>query len=48
MIAEDVLGREERHQLDFQIPGWKGANPSVPVGEAYTESQRHLAGERFA
>lgn len=29
IMAEDILGREERNQLDFQIPGWKGAKTSV-------------------
>lgn len=31
MIAEDVLGREERHQLDFQIPGWLCKEGSKPI-----------------
>lgn len=36
-MAEDVLGREERNQLDFQIPGWlckEGSKNICTVGEA--------------
>lgn len=45
-MAEDILGREERNQLDFQISGWlceEGSKNICTVGEAVMHQRSRKA-----